>query len=107
MSASMNREYLKRYSQELQRDMEVLSFGHAGMPVVVFPTSMGRFYDYEDRGMIATLAPKIDSGQLHVFCVDSVDGESWDNGYCGIYSTSAICCTNCFPSFDRRMPRRN
>jgi esterase/lipase superfamily enzyme len=79
MSASMNREYLKRYSQELQRDMEVLSFGHAGMPLIVFPTSMGRFYDYEDRGMIATLAPKVDRGELHVFCVDSVDGESWYN----------------------------
>jgi esterase/lipase superfamily enzyme len=77
--ASMNREYLKRYSQELQRDMEILSFGHAGMPVIVFPTSMGRFHDYEDQGMIATLAPKIDLGELQVFCADSVDGESWYN----------------------------
>jgi esterase/lipase superfamily enzyme len=77
--ASMNREYLKRYSQELQRDMEILSFGRAGMPVIVFPTSMGRFHDYEDQGMIATLAPKIDTGELHVFCADSVDGESWYN----------------------------
>jgi esterase/lipase superfamily enzyme len=29
--------------------------------------------------MIQTLAPKIDSGTLRVFCVDSVDGESWYN----------------------------
>jgi esterase/lipase superfamily enzyme len=77
--ASMNREYLKRYSRELRRDMEILSFGHAGMPVIVFPTSMGRFHDYEDQGMIATLAPKIDAGELQVFCADSVDGESWYN----------------------------
>jgi esterase/lipase superfamily enzyme len=79
----MNREYHKRYSQDLQRDMEVLVFGHAGLPAVVFPTSMGRFYDYEDRGMIGVIAPKIERGELHCFCVDSVDAESWYNrGVC-------------------------
>jgi esterase/lipase superfamily enzyme len=75
----MNREYHKRYSHELERDMESLIFGHAGMPLLVFPTSMGRFFDYENRGMIGLLAPKIDGGELQVFCLDSVDGESWYN----------------------------
>ena len=75
----MNREYYKGYSQELQRDMEALVFGQGGTPTLVFPTSMGRFYDYEDRGVIGVLAPKIDRGELQVFCVDSVDAESWYN----------------------------
>lgn len=75
----MNREYHKGYSQQLQRDMEVLVFGHGGVPVLVFPTSMGRFYDYEDRGMIAALAAKIEQGSVQMFCVDSVDKESWYN----------------------------
>jgi esterase/lipase superfamily enzyme len=59
--------------------MELLAFGHAGFPVVVFPTSGGRFFEYEDRGMIGALAPKIDRGELQVICVDSVDQESWYN----------------------------
>ena len=75
----MIREYHRAFSQELQRDMEALVFGHAGTPLLVFPTSMGRFYDYEDRGMIEVLAPKIERGELQVFCVDSVDAESWYN----------------------------
>lgn len=75
----MNREYHKWYSGELHRDMEMLAFGHAGTPAIVFPTSMGRFYEYEDRGMIGTITRKVESGQLHVFCVDSVDLESWYN----------------------------
>ena len=54
----MNREYHKAYSQELHRDMEALVFGHAGTPLLVFPTSMGKFFEYEDRGMIGVLAPK-------------------------------------------------
>ena len=73
----MNREYHKAYSQELNRDMEALVYGHAGTPLLVFPTSMGRFFEYEDRGMIGTLAPKIERGELQVFCPDAVDTESW------------------------------
>jgi esterase/lipase superfamily enzyme len=75
----MNREYHKGYSQELHRDMEALVFGHAGTPLLVFPTSMGKFFEYEDRGMIGTLAPKIERGELQVFCPDAVDTESWYN----------------------------
>src|ERR1700746_157110 len=78
-SLSMNREYHKAYSQELHRDMEALVFGHAGMPLMVFPTSMGRFFEYEDRGVIGVLAPQIERGELQVFCPDSVDTESWYN----------------------------
>jgi esterase/lipase superfamily enzyme len=59
--------------------MELLAFGHRGFPIVVFPTSGGRFYEYEDRGMVNALAPKIDAGELQVICVDSVDQESWYN----------------------------
>ena len=75
----MNREYHKAYSTRLGREMELLVFGHAGLPVMVFPTSGGRFYEFEDRGMIAALAGKIDAGQVQLYCVDSVDMESWYN----------------------------
>ena len=75
----MNREYLKGFSQELHRDMEMLVFGHAGSPLMVFPTSMGRFFEYEDRGMIGALAGKLDNGELQIFCPDAVDTESWYN----------------------------
>src|SRR5438128_9986797 len=75
----MNREFHKNYSHELQRDMEGLVFGHAGQPLLVFPSSQGRFFEYEDAGMIRALAPKIEAGELQVFCVDSVDSESLYN----------------------------
>jgi esterase/lipase superfamily enzyme len=75
----MNREYHEWQSSRLNRSMELLAFGHAGLPVLVFPTSGGRFFDFEDRGMVAALAAKIDAGQVQLFCVDSVDRESWYN----------------------------
>lgn len=75
----MNREYHKWHSSPLGRDMELLVFGHAGLPVVVFPTSQGRFYEFEDRGLIAAVAHKLDAGQIQLWCLDSLDAESWYN----------------------------
>lgn len=75
----MQREYHNWHSQSLNRDMELLVFGHAGARVVIFPTQSGRFYDWEDRGMINTLSRHVDNGWVQLFCVDSVDPESWDN----------------------------
>lgn len=59
--------------------MELLVFGHGGAPILVFPTSMGRFFEYEDRGMIGAMWDKIERVQAQVFCVDGVDSESWYN----------------------------
>jgi esterase/lipase superfamily enzyme len=73
----MTRDYHRWYSRSLGRDMELLVFGHAGPPVVVFPTSMGAFFEFEDRGMVEALRGKLDGGGLQLFCVSSVDGESW------------------------------
>jgi esterase/lipase superfamily enzyme len=75
----MHREYHKWYSPHLHRDMELLIHGHAGARMLVFPTSKGRYYEYEDRGMVAALGDKIDAGQLQLYCVDSVDAESFYN----------------------------
>ena len=75
----MIREYLKDHSSRLGREMELLVFGHEGLPVMVFPTSGGRFFEFEDRGMIAALSGKIDAGQVQLYCVDSVNKESWYN----------------------------
>ena len=57
--------------------MELLVFGHAGARVIVFPTSQGRFYEWEDRGMIAALEEHLDRGWIQIYCLDSVDAESW------------------------------
>jgi esterase/lipase superfamily enzyme len=59
--------------------MELLIFGHAGRAVLFFPTRMARFYDYENWGIVGALQDKIDRGELQLFCVDSVDQESFYN----------------------------
>ena len=75
----MNREYHKWYSHRLGRDMELLVFGHAGAKVLVFPTRCGRFYEYEQMGLVDALRHKLDQGQIQLYCVDGIDEESF---YC-------------------------
>ncbi len=79
----MNREYHKWFSPRLRREMELLVFsgdhGSTGIPCVAFPTSGGKFYEFEDHGMVAAVAGKIEAGEILLYCVDSVDMESWYN----------------------------
>ncbi|MCB9138380.1 MAG: esterase family protein [Caldilineaceae bacterium] len=75
----MHREHHRWYSHRLGRDMELLIHGHAGARMLVFPTSQGRFYEYEDRGMVENLRDQLENGWLQLYCVDSLDAESF---YC-------------------------
>lgn len=77
----MQREYHHWWSNDLGREMELLTFGHAGWPMIVFPTSMGTFYEYENAGMVGAIADKIDAGVLRLFCVSTIDRESFYGGH--------------------------
>ena len=62
----MKREYFKWYSPNLEREMELLVFGHAGAKVLFFPPRMGRFYDYENWRIVADLENKITNSELQL-----------------------------------------
>lgn len=75
----MNREYHRWYSPHLGREMELLVFGQAGPKALVFPTRDGRFYEYENLGLVRALSGRLEAGELQLYCVDSVD---WESLYC-------------------------
>jgi esterase/lipase superfamily enzyme len=75
----MKRDYRKWWSPKLGREMELLVFGDKGTPVLVFPTSMGRFYQWEDFGLVGHVSSRIEAGWLQLWCVDSIDAESFYN----------------------------
>ena len=76
----MQTEYHKWFSHNLGHDMEIKVYGYYGKPLVVFPPQAGRFYDFENFGMVESIASFIEAGQIKLFAVDSIDGESWANG---------------------------
>ena len=75
----MFRDYGVWHSPSLGRPMEYLWFGQFGRPVMIFPTSGGRFFENEDFKLTESLADKVDAGEIQLFCVDSIDHESWYN----------------------------
>lgn len=75
----MNREYHSWYSPFLDREMELLVFGHAGAKVLIFPSRGGRFYEYENLRIVNRLRDRVEAGELQLFCVNGVDRETF---YC-------------------------
>lgn len=75
----MHREYVSWHSPTLNREMEMLVFGHGGARMLAFPTSKGRFYELEDFGMVGALRDHLENGWLQMFCVEAIDWETW---YC-------------------------
>jgi esterase/lipase superfamily enzyme len=75
----MYREYGNWWSPSLDRPMEFLWFGKFGRPVMLFPTSSGRFYENEDFGLTTSLSDKVDAGEIQLVLVDTVNNESWYN----------------------------
>ena len=75
----MDCRYIKHYSRSLDREMEYKTYGDTGVPVLVFPSQDGRFFDYENFGMIDTVARHIEDGKIRLICVDGIDLETWSN----------------------------
>ena len=71
-----------KFSQHLQRDMSIRIYGSdddRGLPILIFPTQDAMCDNFENFGMIDTLHEAIESGQIQLFCVDTVDVETWSN----------------------------
>ncbi|MFM8451077.1 MAG: alpha/beta hydrolase-fold protein [Haliscomenobacter sp.] len=73
----MHESYHTLYSQDLGRHIEYLVFGDWGYPVIVFPTSMGRYYEAKDFGLVESVRHFIESGKIKLYCIDSIDTDSW------------------------------
>ncbi len=73
----MKESYYKWHSPTLHSDVEMLHVGHAGYPVVLFPTSMGSFTENKDFGLINAAKWFIDEGLVQIYCPSNIDKWSW------------------------------
>jgi esterase/lipase superfamily enzyme len=69
----------KWYSPNLSREINVLAFGTRGYPVILFPTSLGRYFENKDFKLIDSVAWFLDEGLVKIYCVDGIDEYSWYN----------------------------
>lgn len=74
-------EHRSHWSGHLGREMAFNVYGHAGKPIIVFPSSGGSHNEYADFGMIEACRDAIDRGLLRFYTPDSYDSESWLSPY--------------------------
>ena len=75
----MEKFYKSWFSERLKRDMSIRIYGGGGVPILVFPTQDAMSDNFENFGMIEILANYIDCGKIQLFCVDTIDFETWSN----------------------------
>lgn len=63
----------------IDRGMTVVQYGHYGRPVLAFPSEAGRAWDFEGNGMLDSIAPLINDGRVKLYCVDSLDADTWSD----------------------------
>jgi esterase/lipase superfamily enzyme len=67
------------FSSALGHDMSLKVYGHDGRPVVAFPSQEGRYWDFENWGMVDACAGFIESGRMLIVAVDGIDWQTWAN----------------------------
>ena len=73
----MRRAHETIYAHSIGADGNLLVYGHYGRPVLAFPSEQGSVFDYEDRGMVESVAHLIEAGRVKLYCIDSFDSSSW------------------------------
>ena len=74
----MRRDEVWLYSPAVNAEGNMVAYGHYGKPVLCFPTEDGTATDYEQRGMIDSIAWLIEEGRAKVYTVASFDSISWN-----------------------------
>lgn len=75
----LQEEYHQWHSPITGGEFKMLVFGHAGYPVILFPTSQGTYYQNKDQGLIDTAGWFLENGKVKIYCPDSLDALSWYN----------------------------
>ena len=67
------------HSPSLNRNMEIVTYGYYGFPLLLFPTAAADFLEYERFYLIDTIKEFIESGKVKVFSINSINREGWLN----------------------------
>ena len=66
-------------SPSLNRQMEIVTYGDYGFPLLLFPTAAADFLEYERFQLIDAIQDLIEAGHVKVFSINSINRDSWLN----------------------------
>ena len=69
----MERRTTAWYSQNLGMEMPLVAYGHAGYPLLMFPTAAADFLEYERFHLIDAISHLIEAGRVRAYSINSVN----------------------------------
>jgi esterase/lipase superfamily enzyme len=69
----MERRTTAWYSKSLGMEMPLVAYGHAGYPLLMFPTAAADFLEYERFNLIDAISPLIEAGRVRAYSINSVN----------------------------------
>ncbi len=67
------------HSPSLNKYMEIVTYGHYGFPLLMFPTAAADYLEYERFLVIDRLNDALTSGKVKIFSINSINREAWLN----------------------------
>lgn len=67
------------HSPSLNRQMDMVTYGYYGFPLLMFPTAAADYLEYERFYLIDAMREFIDAGKVKVFSINSINRYSWLN----------------------------
>ena len=71
------REIAGWQSPSLGQHMPIVSYGHWGHPLLLFPTAAADFLENERFGLIGAVQEALDAGRVRVFSINSINNQAW------------------------------
>jgi esterase/lipase superfamily enzyme len=69
----MERRTTSWFSQNLSAEMPLVAYGHAGPPLLMFPTAAADYLEYERFHLVEAIQPFIEGGLLRAYSINSVN----------------------------------
>lgn len=69
----MRRDTTSWFSHNLGMEMPLVAYGHAGYPLLMFPTAAADYLEYERFLLVKVIEPFIEAGMLRAYSINSVN----------------------------------
>jgi len=65
------------HSPSLGQPMPIVSYGHWGHPLLLFPTAAADFLENERFGLVGAVESALEAGRVRVFSINSINQQAW------------------------------
>src|SRR5215207_2672884 len=69
----MRRDITSWYSHDLGMDMPLVAYGHAGYPLLMFPTAAADYLEYERFHLVDAIKDLVEAGKIRAYSINSVN----------------------------------